>query len=78
MRKTARSVMVPATTTHEPPVAPEAPREFRFRCGHAEPEAAATRRMRRNARAVWISCQSCNVIAVAIMTPPGGESEQTG
>lgn len=79
MRKNARSVVVPATSPEPAAALPDAPREFRYRCGHAEPERTATQRMRRHARAVWISCAGCNVITVAIMPPADeGQGEQTG
>ena len=39
---------------------------MRFPCGHSEPEASATGRVRRAARrAVWVACRRCNVIALA-------------
>jgi hypothetical protein len=45
---------------------------MRFPCGHAEPEASATGRIRAAAgRAVWVTCRRCNVIAVACA--PAGE-----
>ena len=38
----------------------------RFPCGHSEPEASATGRVRATGgRAVWVACQRCNVIALA-------------
>ena len=39
---------------------------MRFPCGHSEPEASATGRVRAaGGRAVWVACQRCNVIALA-------------
>ena len=39
---------------------------MRFPCGHSEPEASATGRVRPAGRqAVWVACRRCNVIALA-------------
>ena len=48
---------------------------MRFPCGHSEPEASATRRVRAAAgRAVWVACRRCNVIALACA--PAGDSRR--
>jgi len=45
---------------------------MRFPCGRCEPEAPVARRVRRAAgRAVSVTCQRCNVIALAC-APAGG------
>ncbi len=46
-------------------------RRFRFPCGHIEPEGAVGDRLRRTARAVWVRCCACNVIALTMSEQPG-------
>jgi hypothetical protein len=51
---------------------------MRFPCGHSEPEASATGRVRAaGGRAVWVACQRCNVIALAC-TPAGDRRRGVG
>jgi hypothetical protein len=51
---------------------------MRFPCGHSEPEASATVRVRAAAgRAVWVACRRCNVVAVAC-APAGDPGRRVG
>jgi hypothetical protein len=51
---------------------------MRFPCGHSEPEASATGRVRAAAgRAVWVACRRCNVIALAC-APAGDHGRRVG
>ena len=47
---------------------PEAPngRWVRFPCGHMDSEALLSGRLRDRKHALWVRCQECNVIAVAV------------
>jgi hypothetical protein len=38
----------------------------RFPCGHLEDQPSATARTRETSRVAWISCRSCNVVALTI------------
>lgn len=46
-------------------------RQFRFPCGHIEPEVTVGDRLRRLAGAVLVRCRTCNVIALTIPVDRG-------
>jgi hypothetical protein len=51
---------------------------MRFPCGHSEPEASATGRIRAaGGRAAWIACRRCNVIAL-VCAPSGRPRRRVG
>jgi hypothetical protein len=51
---------------------------MRFPCGHCEPEASATGRIRAAAgRAAWVACRRCNVIAL-VCAPADGRGRRVG
>jgi hypothetical protein len=39
---------------------------MRFPCGHTEPDDSVGRRLRITARAAWIACVRCNVVALVV------------
>ncbi len=51
---------------------------LRFPCGHLEAERSVGRRTRATARAAWVACRRCNLIAVTVARVPrarGGSKE---
>ena len=40
--------------------------EMKFPCGHLQNARAVGRRTRQTARAVWVACRRCNVIALVV------------
>ena len=43
---------------------------YRFPCGHVEAKKSADARRKLKARAAWLSCRRCNVVAIAVKPKP--------